>query len=121
MFVIRMLTKAISIVIAVLAGNWLGGELRFRLTGEQVQALQFQHTLADGRKISNIPVVTKFYPALLIGLLRKPHALRAFLAGVATGALVDDRAELLLWERFEKVLLSGNAGKQSYDHPTTHP
>jgi hypothetical protein len=101
-----MLVKPISIVSAVLAGNWLGGKLRSSLTGERVQSIQFQHTLADGRKISNIPVVTKFYPALFIGLLRKPHPLRAFLAGVATGALVDDRAELWLWERFEKVLLS---------------
>mgnify|MGYP001768269115 CR=1 FL=1 len=106
MFIVRMLVKPISIVIAVLAGNWLGSAIRSNLTGEQVQSIRFQHTTADERTISNIPVVTKFYPALLIGLLRKPHSLRAFLAGVATGALVDDRLERLLWERFEKVLLS---------------
>jgi hypothetical protein len=106
MFLVRILVKLISIVTAVLAGNWLGGELRFRLTGEPVQSIQFRHTLADGRTISNIPVVTKFYPALLMGLLRKPHCLRAFLAGVATGALVDDQAERWLWECFEKVLLA---------------
>jgi hypothetical protein len=106
MFLFRVVVKPISIVTAVLAGNWLGGAIRSNLTGEQVQSIQFRHTLADGRKISNIPVVTKFYPALFIGLQRKPHSLRAFLAGVATGALVDDRAELWLWERFEKVLLS---------------
>ena len=106
MLLFRMIVKPISIVAAVLAGNWLGGAIRSNLTGEQVQSLQFRHTLADGRKISNIPVVTKFYPALLIGVLRKPHSLRAFLAGVATGALVDDRAELWLWERFENVLLT---------------
>ena len=106
MFVVRMLAKPISLIVAVLAGNWLGGAIRSSLTGESVQSIQFRHTLADGRKISNIPVVTKFYPALFIGVLRNPHALRAFLGGVATGALVDDRLERLLWERFEKVLLS---------------
>lgn len=106
MFILRVLVKPILLVVAVLAGNWLGGAIRSNLTGEQVQSLQFRHTLADGRKISNIPVVTKFYPALLIGVLHTPHALRAFLAGVATGALVDERVERLVWERFEKVLLS---------------
>ena len=106
MLVIRMLIKPISLIIAVLAGNWLGGALRSRLTGEPVQSLRFHYTTSEGKTISNIPVVTKFYPALLIGVLRKPHCLRAFLGGVATGALVDDRVERLLWERFEKVLLS---------------
>ena len=106
MFVVRMLAKPISLIIAVLAGNWLGGALRSRLTGEPVQSIRFRYTTPEGRTISNMPVVTKFYPALLIGLLRNPHALRAFLGGVATGALVDDRLERLLWERFEKVLLS---------------
>lgn len=105
MFVIRMFAKPISLIIAVLAGNWLGGAIRSNLTGEPVQSLRFQYTTPEGRTISNIPVVTKFYPALLVGLLQKPHRLRAFLGGVATAALIDDRLERLLWERFEKVLL----------------
>ena len=106
MFLFQILAKPISLIIAVLAGNWLGGALRSRLTGEPVQSIRFRYTTPEGRTISNMPVVTKFYPALLIGLLRKPHRLRAFLGGVATGSLVDDRVERLLWERFEKVLLS---------------
>jgi hypothetical protein len=113
MFVVRMLAKPISLIVAVLAGNWLGGAIRSSLTGEPVQSIRFQYTTTEGRTISNMPVVTKFYPALLIGLLRKPHRLRAFLGGVATGALVDDRVERLLWERFEKVLLS-SGGKEQY-------
>jgi hypothetical protein len=112
MFVVRMLIKPISLIIAVLAGNWLGGAIRSSLTGEPVQSLRFRYTTPEGKTISNIPVVTKFYPALLIGLLRKPHRLRAFLAGVATGAFVDDRLERLLWKRFEKALLSNDAGEK---------
>lgn len=104
MFVIRMLAKPVSLIIAVLAGNLLGGAIRSNLTGEPVQSLRFRYTTPEGRTISNMPVVTKFYPALLIGLLRKPHRLRAFLGGVATGALVDDQLERLFWKRFEKVL-----------------
>jgi len=100
-----MLVKSISVIVAVLAGNWLGGAIRSNLMGQPVQSIRFQHTTAEGKTISNMPVVTKFYPALLIGLLRKPHWLRAFIAGVATGALVDERWERWLWERFEKVLL----------------
>ena len=113
MFILRTLVKPISLIVAVLAGNWLGGEIRSGLTGQPEQSIHFQHTTAEGREISNIPVVTKFYPALLIGLLRKPHCLRAFLGGVATGALLDDRLERLVWERFESVLLSRYAGEKN--------
>lgn len=113
MFLLRMLVEAVLSIAAALAGNWLGGELRSRLTGKPVQSLRFHYTTPEGRMISNMPVLTKFYPALLVGLLRKPHWLRAFLAGVATGALVDDRLERLMWERFEKVLLSSHAGEKN--------
>jgi hypothetical protein len=113
MFVVRMLVKPISLVFAVLAGNWLGGKIRSRLTGQPVQSIRFQYTTPEGRTVSNMPVVTKFYPALFIGLLRKPRWLRAFLAGVATGALLDDRLEHLLWERFESVLLSSGAREKN--------
>ncbi len=61
----------------------------------------------------NVPVVTKFYPALVIGLLGKPRWLNAFLGGIVTGGLIDERYERLLWQRLEKasLLRKGIGGK----------
>ena len=55
--------------------------------------------MADGRSVKNCPVVTKFYPALLLGALRRPHTAVAFAAGILTGALLPDRLEQALWQR----------------------
>ena len=106
MVVLRILFELVSVIVAALAGNWLGGEIRSGLTGQPVQSIRFQFTTAKGQTVSNIPVVTKFYPALLFGLLGTPRWLTAFLAGVVTGGLVDERYERLLWRQLEKGLPS---------------
>ena len=106
MVVIRILLQIVSVPVAALAGNWLGGHVRATLTGQPVQSVRFRHTTADGRTIINIPVVTKFYPALVAGALGKPRWLYAFLGGVATGGLLDDRLETLVWDRVERIVLS---------------
>jgi hypothetical protein len=104
------LVEIVSMAIAALAGNWAGGQIRSSLTGKPVQSIRFQHMLADGRTVGNIPVVTKFYPALLVGLLGKPRWLYAFLGGCAMGGFVSDRYERLLWQCvFEKALLCRDA------------
>ena len=93
--IIRTLFKIIAVPIAALAGNWLGGELRTNLTGQRAQSIRFSHTTAEGRTITNTPVVTKFYPALFASALGKPRWLYAFLGGLVTGGLVDDRPQSL--------------------------
>jgi hypothetical protein len=113
MVILRILFEVISVIVAALAGNWLGGEIRSGLTGQPVQAIRFQFTTAKGQTVSNIPVVTKFYPALFAGLLGTPRWLTAFLAGVVTGALVDERVERLLWRQFEKNLPSSDGLEKS--------
>lgn len=110
---LHLLVEAVSVIAAVLAGNWLGGAIRSSLTGQPAQSIRFQHTTAEGRTIRNIPVVTKFYPALFAGFLGKPRWFYAFLGGLAAGALVDDRFERLFWQRFEKVLLSSGKSGES--------
>ena len=105
MAVLNMLFEVVSVMLAALAGNWVGGQIRSGLTGQPVQSICFQYTTADGRTVRNIPVVTKFYPALFIGLLGKPRWLCAFIAGCAMGGWVGDRYEHLLWQfLFEQVL-----------------
>jgi hypothetical protein len=104
MVALRILFNILSIIGAALAGNWLGGNIRSILTREPVSSICFQYITPGGRKISNIPVLTKFYPALLFASFGKPRYLYAFLGGMATGILINDNYERLLWQQFEKLL-----------------
>lgn len=100
MTALRMLAQLVFVPLAALAGNWLGGTLRTLLTGKPVQSVRFRYTTTGGQTtITNTPVVTKFYPALVASLLGKPRWLYAFLGGIVTGGLLGDRLEALLWER----------------------
>jgi len=98
MSVLRFLLKACSVVVAVLAGNWVGGMIRASLTGEEVQSILFRYTTAQGQTITNTPVLTKFYPAVVAARLGKPRWLYAFCGGVLAGGLVGDRYEYRLWD-----------------------
>lgn len=113
-FIRRTLTSVITISAAVLAGNWVGGQLRYLLTGEKVQTVSFVHTTPAYGKSRNIPVATKFFPALMIALLGKPHTLAAFLGGVWTGGLVPDAWEAAWLERvLEPALFGLQDGQQT--------
>ncbi|MCD6286833.1 MAG: hypothetical protein J7M39_13055 [Anaerolineae bacterium] len=98
MSVLRFLLRASSVVVAALVGNWVGGKMRTSLTGEEVQSIRFRHTTAQGQTITNTPVVTKFYPAVVAARLGKPRWLYAFCGGVLAGALMGDRYERRLWD-----------------------
>lgn len=103
--VFRFIIKLLLTCAAALVGNWLGGQIRHSLTGESLQTISFTFVTEKGRKMSNFPVATKFYPALLFSLIGKPRWLFAFLGGVLTGGLVDDRYERLWLERFVEPLI----------------
>lgn len=105
MGILRWLFRGMLVIGSALAGNWLGGQLRSTITGQRVQSLSFQYKTPQGRTIRNTPVVTKFYPALLLGSVGRPRWLFAFLGGLATGVLLSDRYERLLWQQVEKMWL----------------
>ncbi len=92
------MVKIIMIPLAVLAGNWLGGIIRFILTGDEVQTIQLKYTTPKGHQMTNSPVSTKFYPGLLFAFLGKPRWLFAFLGGILAGGLVPDYLEHLWLE-----------------------
>ncbi|MFN2144284.1 MAG: hypothetical protein ACK2T7_02975, partial [Anaerolineales bacterium] len=81
-FIQRLITSVITVSAAALLGNWIGGQLRYLVTGDRVQSLSVEHHSPTYGKVRNIPVATKFFPALLIALAGKPHTLLAFLGGV---------------------------------------
>jgi hypothetical protein len=91
--------KVLMLPLSALLGSWLGGQLRFILTGTRVQTIQFHYTTDEGHKMTNSPVATKFYPALLSGFLGKPRWLFAFLGGILAGGLIPDHLERLWLQR----------------------
>jgi len=112
MGVLRFLLKACSVVVAALVGNWVGGKMRTSLTGEEVQSIRFRHTTAQGQTITNAPVVTKFYPAVVASRLGKPRWLYAFCGGVLAGGLISDRYEHRLWDTIGSAIVQSNASRQ---------
>ena len=97
--------KLLIVPIATLLGNWVGGLLRFLLTGKEVQSIQFKFTTQKGRQMTNSPVASKFYPGLLFAFFGKPRWLFGFLGGVLTGSLVPDYLELFWLERVIEPLI----------------
>jgi hypothetical protein len=91
---IRLIASIVSTLTAALLGNWLGDQLRCRITGEAGHQWRFAHTGSQGEtQIAINPVLTNFIPALLLGLLLRPGWLWAFLGGAAISGLVGDRFE----------------------------
>ena len=95
----------LTVSVATLLGNWVGGLLRFLLTGEEVQSIQFKYTTQKGRQMTNSPVASKFYPGLLFAFLGKPRWFFGFLGGVLTGSFVPDYLESLWLERVIEPLI----------------
>lgn len=105
--------RIISTSLAVIAGNWFGGLIRYILTGEKVHSIQFKYTTAKGREMTNSPVATKFFPGLFFAFLGKPRWFFAFIGGTLTGSLVPDVLEALWLERVvEPLIIDRVAQKQ---------
>lgn len=112
MSVLRFLLKVCSVMVAALAGNWVGGMIRTSLTGEEVQSIRFRHTTAQGQTITNTPVLTKFYPAIVAARWGKPRWLFAFCGGVLAAVLISDHYEHRLWDRIGPAIAQAAASKQ---------
>ena len=114
MKIIRVLFGLLVVPIAALAGNWVGGQIRFRLSGERTVTLHYVHTTASGMRMDNYPVNTKFFPAFLFALFGRPRWLFAFLGGILASLWIDDQYEAIFLERVIVPLIVNPAlGKSS--------
>ena len=116
MRIFRLIFGFLSVLVAALAGNWIGGLIRFRHTGENTATIHYVHTTAGGIHMDNYPVNTKFFPALLFALLGRLRWLFAFLGGILASLWIDDRYEAIFLERIIVPLIVNpafgeNAGK----------
>lgn len=95
MKLLRFLISTSFTAAAALAGNWAGDELRFRLTGERSGRFQYlKGPEPEGDVTLTInPALSNFLPALLVGILRKPHAPWAFIAGALITAVIGEQYE----------------------------
>lgn len=103
--ILRWVMNFLMVPAAVLIGNWLGGELRYALTGVRLQTIQFRTTTRKGRELANSPVATKFIPGLCFGLIGKPRWLFALVGGLFAGGLVPDLWEQIWLERVIEPLI----------------
>jgi hypothetical protein len=99
MKIFRLIFGFLSVPAAALTGNWIGGLLLFKHTGETTATIHYVHTTADGIHMDNYPVNTKFFPALLFTLLGRPRWLFAFLGGILASLWIDDKYEAIFLER----------------------
>ncbi|MEA3441577.1 MAG: hypothetical protein U9R58_14990 [Chloroflexota bacterium] len=114
MKIFQYMLNILTITMAALAGNWAGATIRTLITGKRVNSVHFEYTTSGGMSISSYPVITKFYPALFVSYLGKPRWLFAFLGGVLTGGLIDDRYEGYLWELIgDRFFSRGKTGVES--------
>ena len=100
MRIFRLIFAVFATPVTAIAGIWIGGQIRFKLTGEETASIHFVHTTESGLKMDSYPVNTKFIPALLFSLFGKPRWFFAFLGGVLASLWIDDHYEALFMERF---------------------
>jgi hypothetical protein len=83
---LRFISRLSTVVIAALAGNWLGGRVYALMIGGPGYRLRAIQTGPDGETmVAFNPVMSNLLPALFAGLVARPRALMAFAVGFAVG------------------------------------
>jgi hypothetical protein len=99
MFLFRLIGNLITVVAWGLAGNWTGERMRQLATGEPGHQTQFYHTGPDGELvIAANPLITNLVPAVVVGMLLKPHWLWALVTGVISSGLMGERSERVFFD-----------------------
>jgi hypothetical protein len=99
MFLFRLIGKLITVAAWGLAGNWTGERMRQLATGEPGHQIQFFHTGPDGELVIAVnPLITNLLPAVLVGMLLKPHWMWALVTGVISSGLLGERSEHAFFE-----------------------
>ena len=107
MKILKPIYTILAVVGAALAGNWIGAQIHFLLTGKPAHGIIFRYTDERGKTYTNVPVSTNFYPAIAASFFGRPPWLFAFLGGVIASLLMGDRFQRIMMKsivaRFEIV------------------
>lgn len=101
--IIRFIFQAFVIFLSVLAGNWVGGQVRSEQTGLPVDPLVSEFTVGS-RRYKNFPSVMRFYPAVLLTITSRPRWFWGFAWGFLAGRFVDDTIDQVLLSRIFSFL-----------------
>jgi hypothetical protein len=93
MAILKFFAGLFGIVAAALVGNYVGDQLRARATGEKGHQFQVNHEPKGETRVTVNPNLTNVGPALLAGMMLRPHAVWAFLGGVLASGVLGERYE----------------------------
>jgi hypothetical protein len=102
MAILKFFAGLFGIIAAALVGNYVGDQLRARATGEKGHQFEVTHAPEGETRVTVNPNLTNLGPALLAGMMLRPHAVWAFLGGVLASGLLGERYE----ERAKEYLKS---------------
>jgi hypothetical protein len=101
--------RIFAVILAAMAGNYVGDKLRAQVTGQRGHQLEFIHRDEHGNTfIAANLLLSNFLPALMISLLAKPRMVYSFLGGVVTSFLLGDRYEDEMWHQLDELISGGD-------------
>ena len=101
--------KAVSIILAAAAGNFVGDKLRAQVTQTPGHQLEFVQTDEYGNTfIAANLLLSNFLPAILVSLFARPRWAFAFLGGLVASFIMGDHYEDWLWEKLDELLTGGD-------------
>jgi len=92
---IRFLFNTLVVFVSVLAGNWVGAQVRMEQTGSEVDPFFSEFTIGS-RRYRNFPSITRFYLPVLLTAVSEPRWFWGFAWGFLAGRLVNDTADQAL-------------------------
>lgn len=93
--IIRFLFNSLVVFGSVLAGNWVGAQVRLEQTGHAADPFISEFTVGS-RRYRNFPSITRFYPAVLLAAVSEPRWFWGFAWGFLAGRFVDDTVDRAL-------------------------
>jgi len=97
----------LSVVSAALFGNWLGAQIRTRLTSQPTSGVIIHYKDERGNEYLTLPVHTNFIPAILCARIGRPRWMFSFLGGLLASLVMGDIYEKYLLEWIGKHVSPG--------------
>jgi len=97
MIVLRFFGTVALVILAAIAGNWLGGQIRMVVSEEPVEPEVLVKRDEEGHLSVNVRTIeASILPAILAAFIGKPRWLFAFLGGLIYSGLFDKDSQKLL-------------------------
>jgi hypothetical protein len=102
--IFQILFKIQVFYTCILAGSWLGAQLRPLVGAAPSQGGMFKMQDEQGHNYQSVPIITHMLPGLVLALLAKPRWLMALLGSLSASLLLGDAYERRLLENLANRL-----------------